>query len=138
MTSRAQEADEVAPVLQVRPAVRADARATTEGDPPVASAPSGRHVHAHPGEHEYIKVAAVLALLTIAEVGAYYVRSLEGLLTPILLVLMVSKFAIVLMWFMHLRFDSRLFRVLFFLGLGEAMAVFSGVLATFHIWNPRR
>lgn len=102
---------------------------------PVGSQAPQQAGHGHPSELEYIKVAGVLALLTFAEVAVYYVRSLGSLLVPILLVLMLSKFAMVLMWFMHLRFDNRLFRRLFFLSMGEALFVYTGVLTTFHVWT---
>jgi hypothetical protein len=41
------------------------------------------------------------------------------------------KFALVALWFMHLKFDSRLFRRLFVAGLLIALAVFAIVLGTF-------
>jgi len=88
--------------------------------------------HDHPSELEYIKVAAILAAITLAEVAVYYVKSLEGLLVPILLVFSTIKFAIVALWFMHLRFDSRLFRRLFVTGILLATFVYTIVLATFH------
>ena len=39
------------------------------------------------------------------------------------------KFTLVVLWFMHLRFDSRLFSTLFLLGLLTAAAVFTVVIA---------
>ncbi|MGD9798487.1 MAG: hypothetical protein AB7V15_10290, partial [Acidimicrobiia bacterium] len=42
----------------------------------------------------------------------------------LMLVLMVTKFAIVAMWFMHLRFDSALFRWAFVSGLLLAVFVY--------------
>ncbi len=48
---------------------------------------------------------------------------------------MVVKFWVVASFFMHLRFDSRLFSFLFYLGLGFAVVLYSAVLATFHFWT---
>ena len=107
-----------------------------EGGPVVTSSPAegGSH-HAHPSELEYIKIAAILAMITGAEVAIYYVKALKIVLVPLLLVFSLIKFTMVVMWFMHLRFDSRLFRRLFVTGLGLAMFVFTAVLTTFHVWT---
>ena len=109
----------------------------TIGGPVVDSPPEHGGVphHAHPTELEYVKVAILLAIITLAEVAIYYVPSLEGLLVPILLVFSTIKFAVVVLWFMHLRFDSRLFRRLFVTGLALAGFVYSIVLSTFHFWT---
>ena len=94
-----------------------------------------KHAHAHPTEWEYVKVAIVLAAITLAEVLIYYVESLGNLLNYILIVMSLVKFAIVVLWFMHLRFDSRLFRRLFVTGLVLALFVYTIVLTTFHIFT---
>ena len=91
--------------------------------------------HEHPSELEYIKVAIVLAVITLAEVLVYYVESLEGLLVPILIVMSVLKFLLVVLWFMHLRFDSLLFRRLFATGIALALFCYIVTLSTFHVWT---
>src|SRR5436853_6453692 len=91
--------------------------------------------HDHPSELEYVKVAVVLALITLAEVAVYYVKSLGALLPVILILLSVVKFSMVVLWFMHLRFDSRLFRRLFVTGIVLAFFVYGIVLTTFHVWT---
>ena len=91
--------------------------------------------HAHPSESEYIKVAIFLAVVTAAEVAVYYVEQLEDFLVPILLVFAVIKFVMVVLWFMHLRFDSRIFRRLFTIGMLLALSVYAIVLTTFHVWT---
>jgi cytochrome c oxidase subunit 4 len=93
------------------------------------------HAHGHPSELEYVKIAAVLAAITLAEVLVYYVRSLGGWLPLILIVLSAVKFSMVVLWFMHLRFDSRLFRRLFVTGILLALFVYTIVLTTFHVWS---
>jgi len=45
------------------------------------------------------------------------------------------KFSVVVLWFMHLRFDSRLFRRLFVAGFILAMFCYISVLSTFHVWT---
>lgn len=85
---------------------------------------------AHPSEVEYIKVAVVLAAITAGEVAVYYIAALESLLVYLLLGMATVKFALVVLWFMHLKFDSRLFRRLFVTGLILALVVFAIVVLT--------
>ena len=116
----------------------APAPTASAGDPgPVikTSSEEGGAGHGHPSEAEYIKVALVLGLITLAEVGIYYAKSLGNLLTVILIVLSTVKFTIVVLWFMHLRFDSKLFRRLFTTGIILAFFVYIIVLTTFHVWT---
>ena len=87
--------------------------------------------HTHPGPAEYIRIAVILAVVTAIEVGAYYVTGLSNLvLSTLLIVMMVIKFALVVLWFMHLRFDSRLFRRLFVTGIILAGLIYTVVLVT--------
>jgi len=87
---------------------------------------------AHPGPREYVMVAVVLAIATAFEVALYYIKSLpHGLFVGLLLFFAVLKFSLVALWFMHLRFDSRIFRRLFVTGLILAITVYLIVLVTF-------
>lgn len=92
--------------------------------------PAERH-RAHPGPGEYVKIAAILAAITLVEVAVYYIPSLTGALTPILIVLSAVKFAMVVLWFMHLKFDSMLFSYLFVGGLGIAGLVLIALIFLF-------
>jgi len=71
--------------------------------------------HKHPTASTYGKVAAILFVITIAEVWAYYIPSFVASrgFVPTLLILSAAKFIIVVMFYMHLKYDHRLFRVLF-------------------------
>ncbi len=92
--------------------------------------------HAHPTDRSYVGIALILALITAAEVATYYLEDeLGSVLVPVLLVMMVVKFAMVAGWFMHLRFDSRLFRRLFVAGMVLAIFCYGAVLTTFHVWT---
>jgi len=59
------------------------------------------------GEHAsigtYVKVAVILCLLTGLEFAVIYIRQLTPILIPLLLTLSLGKFALVVMFFMHLR-----------------------------------
>jgi cytochrome c oxidase subunit 4 len=74
------------------------------------------------------KVALILAVITAGEVGLYYI-DIGGALIPTLMVMMVAKFAIVAGYFMHLKFDSLLFRRFFIAGLVLAVSVYLAVLS---------
>ena len=88
----------------------------------------------HPSDWKYVQIAIILALLTAAEVATYYVDT-GPLEIPILITLMIIKFVLVIMWFMHLKFDSPLFTKTFVAGLGMAIAVYVAVLSMFEFWS---
>ncbi|MGH2729077.1 MAG: cytochrome C oxidase subunit IV family protein [Actinomycetota bacterium] len=87
--------------------------------------------HEHPGPKQYVGVAVVLAIITAIEVAIYYIDALQDVLIPFLLAFSFIKFALVVLWFMHLKFDSPLFKRLFVAGLILALVVFAIVLTTF-------
>jgi cytochrome c oxidase subunit 4 len=84
----------------------------------------------HPDEAEYVRVGLILAFITAIEVAIYYVNIQRNLFITVLVVMSLAKFATVVLWFMHLKFDSRLFTTAFVTGLVLALAVFSVVLVT--------
>jgi cytochrome c oxidase subunit 4 len=71
--------------------------------------------HAHPTWKQYKWVALILTLITVVEVWVYYIPSFTRtkLFVPSLLIMSAVKFAIVVMFYMHLKYDARLFRALF-------------------------
>ncbi len=90
---------------------------------------------AHPSDRSYVGIALILAVLTALEVASFYVEEqLGALLVPVLVIMMIVKFAMVVAWFMHLRFDSNLFTRVFVSGLVLAIAVYAGTLTTFRFW----
>jgi cytochrome c oxidase subunit 4 len=92
--------------------------------------------HAHPTDRSYIGIALILAVITAAEVATYYLEDeLGSVLVPVLLVMMVVKFAMVAGWFMHLKFDSSLFTRLFVSGVVLAVLVYIGTLAAFEFFT---
>ena len=92
--------------------------------------------HAHPSDRSYVGIALILALITAAEVATFYLEDeLGSFLVPILLVMMVVKFAMVAGWFMHLRFDSNLFTRLFVSGIVLAVSVYVAALAAFEFFS---
>jgi cytochrome c oxidase subunit IV len=61
----------------------------------------------------YLKVAAILTVVTALEVGVIYIRRLAPVIVPLLLVMALAKFALVVLFFMHLRYDRRVLTVVF-------------------------
>lgn len=94
----------------------------------------GAH-HDHPTEAKYIKIAIFLAVVTAVEVVFSYWKAVEGILAPSLIAMSVVKFVVVVGYFMHLSFDSRLFRRLFVAGLCLAVFCFGAMLTTFGAWT---
>ena len=90
--------------------------------------------HMHPSDWKYVQIAIILAVLTAAEVATYYIDT-GPLEIPILITIMIVKFALVLMWFMHLKFDSPLFTKTFVAGLSMAVVVYVAVLSMFEFWS---
>lgn len=75
----------------------------------------GAEVHAHPTWATYKWVALILTLITVLEVWAYYIPSFVAsrAFVPILLIMSAFKFIVVVMFYMHLKYDHKLFRALF-------------------------
>jgi cytochrome c oxidase subunit 4 len=103
------------------------------------------HTDAHAEEHEhisdwgYVKVALLLAAITALEVFTYFESVVDWgkALIPALLVMMVVKFGIVVAYFMHLKFDSKVFTQIFVAGLLFAGGVYIVMILAFgfHPWQ---
>ena len=92
------------------------------------------HGHGHGlTDKGYIVVALALALITALEVSLTYVH-IGSFFLPVLLFLMAAKFVIVVSFFMHLRFDNRIFTWLFYTGLLLAVFVYCAALLTFQFF----
>jgi len=72
-------------------------------------------VHEHPTWAQYKWVALILTVITVIEVWVYYIPTFVAsrLFVPSLLIMSAVKFAIVVMFYMHLKYDHKLFRALF-------------------------
>ena len=103
------------------------------------------HVNsAHPSEHShpravvYAKVGLILFVLTALEVGLYeitygehagaFAGDIKPFFVPMLLLMSAAKFALVAMFYMHLRQDSKLFTGIFVFPLTIAAIVIVGLM----------
>jgi hypothetical protein len=109
-----------------------------------ASATHGEE-HPHPTAGLYAKVGLVLFVLTALEVGLYEVtygghagpsaRAIMPFFVPMLLLLSAAKFALVAMFYMHLKQDSKLFSGVFVFPLIIATVMIVGliILMAYHM-----
>jgi caa(3)-type oxidase subunit IV len=97
--------------------------------------------HAHPTWQTYTKVALILFALTFLEVGAYEVvhrhepvglaTALEPVVVEVLLLLSAFKFALVAMFYMHLKSDGKLLSSIFGFTLLLATATIAALIIIF-------
>ena len=73
----------------------------------------------------------ILSAITAAEVAVFYVEDLGHGIIPILVVMSAAKFALVAMFYMHLRYDAKLFSGFFCGGLILAFTIGIALLALF-------
>ena len=102
-----------------------------DGELPTEPDQTGEH---HASEKLYVQIFVILVVVTAAEVSTYYV-DFGDLLLPALMVMMVFKFAMVVMFFMHLKYDNHLFKRVFLFGLILAVVVFIIMLTTMRFWS---
>ena len=98
-----------------------------------APADHGSEEGHHPTVSTYIKVAIILSVITLVEVGVFYLDFSRIVFILVFVAMSGLKFAIVIMWYMHLKFDDILFSRLFIGGLAIAAAAFFALLALFSI-----
>ena len=105
--------------------------------PPTAEPghPAPSHAGRHPSAKEYIRIAIILAVITAAEVAVYYMEGAREFLIPLLFLFSFIKFSLVVLWFMHLRFDSRTYARFFVMGLAGAITLYLVVLLTFKVFS---
>jgi cytochrome c oxidase subunit IV len=97
--------------------------------------------HTHPTWQTYTKVALILFALTAAEVWTYEIAHthspaglatlLEPVVVEVLLVLSACKFALVAMFYMHLKSDGKLLTSIFSFSLFLAAMIISGLIVLF-------
>jgi cytochrome c oxidase subunit 4 len=94
---------------------------TPESPEPDHRARTGEHAHA--SVSTYVKIAIVLTALTALEFSVISIRALTPILVPLLLVMSAGKFALVVLFFMHLRYDKPILTTLFAAPLAIAIAI---------------
>jgi cytochrome c oxidase subunit IV len=109
-------------------------------DVPATNPSAATEEHAHPGPGTYVKVGVVLFVLTALEVALYEVTfgssagafgNIQPVFVPLLLLLSAAKFALVAMFYMHLKQDSKLFSGVFVFPLIIATVVILSLIVLF-------
>ena len=88
----------------------------------------------HPTAGLYFKIAMILSVVTAIEVGIFYLTWLGYWIIPVLFVLSAGKFALVAMYYMHLKFDHKLFSYMFVGGFVLATSVIFALIFLFQVW----
>ncbi len=91
------------------------------------------HEGSHPGAGVYIWVATILAIVTVVELLIIYLPLGRPLLITVLLGLSAAKFYTVAMFFMHLRYDDKLFSIIFGGGIALTLSILVALFALFGI-----
>ncbi len=92
--------------------------------------------HSHPDWPTYVVIGVVLTVITAAEVAIFYLEPAigsRGLVIGLLMVLSTVKFVLVVMFYMHLKFDSRVFTGVFLFPLALGTLVILSLFMLYHI-----
>jgi cytochrome c oxidase subunit 4 len=91
--------------------------------------------HAHPTNRFYLTIGAILIGLTVLEVVGYYGETQHwyaaGTAVFIILFLSALKFVSVVAYYMHLKFDNKLFTAVFVFPALLAVLVIGGMILLF-------
>jgi cytochrome c oxidase subunit 4 len=101
------------------------------GPPPVAA--QEEHHASHPNWKFYVLIGLALTIITGIEVAIFYIPQLATVLVPTLLVLSAGKFITVVLFYMHLKFDSPIFGRVFFAPMLLAMLVVVALIVLFKV-----
>lgn len=102
----------------------------------------------HPGEHhdhgptdkQYFTIFWVLVVLTALEVSTewwtdWFGEGSRKIAVPVLIILMVIKFFLVALYFMHLKFDNAILKRTFYFGMILAIVVYTIALSAMNFWE---
>ncbi|CAN5754558.1 hypothetical protein BH23GEM7_BH23GEM7_24360 [soil metagenome] len=96
-------------------------------------------IDAHPvhSTRTYWVIGGILTVLTIFEIAMYYIEVggyvARGTAATIILILSGAKFVLVAMFYMHLKYDSKIFTGVFAFPLALAALVIVGMFLLFHV-----
>jgi|SRR5579872_3862841 cytochrome c oxidase subunit 4 len=86
---------------------------------------------AHISNSVYLIVGGFLIVLTAMEITVSYIHALRPVMVPILVVLAIAKFALIAMFFMHLRYEKWMVNTMFVFPLTIALGVFIAMMGLF-------
>ncbi len=83
---------------------------------------------AKPTKPNYFAIFVILVVLTAIEVAVTYLPVPR---IPVLVPLAIAKAALVVLWYMHLKFDRRVFSVIFLIGVLMGVSLIISMIALF-------
>jgi len=86
---------------------------------------------AHISSSVYLIVGGFLIVLTAMEITVAYIHALRPVMVPILVILAIAKFALIAMFFMHLRYEKWVVNTMFVFPLTIALGVFISLMGLF-------
>jgi cytochrome c oxidase subunit 4 len=92
--------------------------------------------HGHGGHASpafYWAIGGILTVITAVEVAIFYIPFLSGVLVPTLLALSAAKFLLVVLFFMHLKFDSKVFSGVFLAGMVLAVFMTTALIVLYKV-----
>jgi len=108
-----------------------------QGQGHAGALPSGHVGQGAHGDHAsprtYWAIGGILTVITAVEVAIFYIPAMAPILVPVLLTLSATKFLLVVMFFMHLKFDSRIFSGVFLAGMVLASFMTVALIILFQV-----
>lgn len=96
-----------------------------------------QHTHPIGATRTYWIIGLVLFVVTALEIIAYYMEHLLlDWATPIILLLSAAKFLFVVAYYMHLKYDSKVFTGIFIFPFALGSLVIIGLVLLYHVLNP--
>jgi len=102
-------------------------------EPGVAGTQEHADGHDGPNVGTYVLIGVILTVITAVEVAIFYIPALSRVLVPILLTLSAVKFVIVVLFYMHLKYDHPVFGRVFFGPMLLALFVVVGLIVLFKV-----
>ena len=89
----------------------------------------------HASVKTYILIGVILTAITAAEVAIFYIPAIAetSWLAPVLIAMSAGKFALVVMFYMHLKYDHRIFSTAFFAPMVLAVGVVISLILLFKV-----
>jgi cytochrome c oxidase subunit 4 len=97
--------------------------------------------HAHPvgATRTYWIIGIFLILITGIEISAYFYEDVYGALAiPVVLFVSAVKFVTVVAFYMHLKYDSKVFTGVFIFPMMLAALVIGSLYLLYHVLHPLR
>ena len=75
----------------------------------------------------------------MVEVSAYFASDFFGALAnPVVMIVSAAKFILVVLFYMHLKYDSKVFTGVFIFPMALAALVIGGLYLLYHVVHPLR